>query len=114
MLKMSRLFVKLRLDGLGRCSKNVWLSFLTIMVVVFANFNALIMPQSLFILLSATIVIYSSISFVGYFYWMVVLWSSFLEGEGVPRVLYLVVLGVINLANFYLLLKVVSPQRYGG
>ena len=77
-------------------------------MVIAVNYRALIMPIWLLAFLSLAIVAYSLASFVGYFYWMVILWNGFLEGTRVTKILYFLVLGLVNLMSFYMLLKVFS------
>ncbi len=66
------------------------------------------MPIWLIIVLSIGIVAFSFVSLVGFIYWIAMLWNDYSIGVRIQKVLYLLVLGIINLMSFYILLKVTS------
>ena len=105
---MNKFIYKLGLDTSRNCSKNIWLSFLAVLILISINYRALIMPLWLVVFLSIGIVIFSFASFIAFIYWMILLWKDYSIDIRVQRFLYLFVLGIINLLIFYILLKISS------
>ena len=105
---MNKVIYKLRLDGTGKCSKNIWLSFLAVLILISVNYRALVMPLWLIISFSVGLLAFSFASFVGFVYWMVRSWNAYSVGSRVQKLSYLVLLGILNVLSFYILLKVMS------
>ena len=104
---MKEIISKLRLDGAGKCSRNIWLSFFAGLLLISMNYRTLVIPLWLIILMLIVIVTFSLASFIAFIYWISVLWNNYSIGDRVQKFLYLMVLGVLNLLNFYILLKVI-------
>jgi len=103
-----KILTALRSDTLGRCSKNVWLSFLVELFVVMLNYRTWLIPSWLVAFIVLVIVCYSLISFYGYVYWLINQWHSLEVETRLLKSLYWTLLGVVTLLSIYILLKVYS------
>jgi hypothetical protein len=108
---MDKIITGLRLDNNRNCSRNIWLSFLAVLILVSVNYRALIMPLWTIILISILILIFPAASFIAFVYWIIVAWNDYSIDSRLGKVFYLFVLGLVNLINFYILLKVMSHPR---
>jgi hypothetical protein len=108
LLNSMKVITSLGLDSSKNCSRNIWLSLLSVLILVFANYTALIMPLWIIILISILLLIFSAASFIVFIYWMITSWKDYSIELRFGKVFYLFVLGLVNLISFYILLKVMS------
>jgi hypothetical protein len=105
---MRNLVYRLRLDDISKCSRNIWLSWLAVLFLMSLNYRAFVIPLWLIIAMSIAFIVFSLASFVGFIYWLAVLWNDYSSDRRIMKFLYLIVLGLLNLMSFYILLKVMG------
>ena len=108
MVDMNKIFDALRLNDSKGCVRNIWFSTLLIFLVVGINYSALVFPLWLIVFISVTLLIFSFISLIGYAFWLLKSWNL-LSGDSIfGKIVYFTVLGLVNLIDFYIVLKVIS------
>ena len=99
---------RLRLMNSRSCAGNIGWSFLATNLLVGINFNKLVFPEWVIIVLAVTILIFSVSSFVGYAYWRFKEWVDHDEGNRVMTIVYIVGLSLVELANINILLRLIA------
>jgi hypothetical protein len=105
---MERLLAILRCDTFARCSKNVWLSSLTVIFVIMINYQAWVIPRLGVALIACIVVCYSLLSLLGYAYWIAGLWRTMDAGTRIAKSSYWILLAVINSLDMGFLGKATS------
>jgi hypothetical protein len=109
---MTNLVSKLRLDSLTGNSKNIWLCLLLIFILIFLNFQKLIIPEWSLQTLVLFIWTFQLVSLGAYVYWILKQLAIFAKDEKINKALYLVVLILATLLTSDLVRRVVFHDGY--
>ena len=95
-----------RIDTFRKCSKNIWLSFFGLLLIIMFNYRALVIPIWLIVMIMFVIVCYSVAALIGYAYCLFRQWHNIELETRLLKFFYWTFLCLINLIDVYMLIKV--------